>query len=209
MVSTTDLQSVGSLLIAGFVVSLVGAARWRSDYQKSPAEALPAIARSLPGWRWIHAWMIAGLATTTASLGAMSWVLADGGGAVYGPFGFVLFSLGAIVWLVAVAWRVTGLTAAAMETEQTGTVPRYFQQWSDWFGVLHTIHLLTAYASWIFIGSAVVSTEIIAVWTGWLGIGLGVAGASGYIAFKGGPFAAPILVHLYPCYLGVVLLASA
>ena len=90
-----------------------------------------------------------------------------------------------------------------------GHCPGDFQQWSDWFGVLHGIHLLTAYVSWIFIGSAVVSTEIMAEWTGWLGIGLGATGAIGYATFKGGPFAPPILAHVYPCYLGVALLVSA
>lgn len=55
MVSSTDLKTIGSLLIAGFGGFLVGGAAWKLNYQKTPAVALLAVARSLPKWRWPHA----------------------------------------------------------------------------------------------------------------------------------------------------------
>ena len=172
MFTSTDLQTVGGLLIAGFVVFLVGAALWKSDYQRPLPEALLAIAQSPRRWRWIHTWMIAGVAITIAGLGALAGLLADSGELIYGTVGFVLFAVGGIVWLVAVAWRLTALVMASRETEQTGSVPGDIQGWSEWFSTLHSIHLLTAYVSWTFLGSAVVSSEID---RGWAGSALGWA----------------------------------
>ena len=209
MITSTDLQTVGGLLIGGFVVFLVGAALWKMDYQRPLPEAMLAIAQSLRRWRWINTWMIGGVAITIAGLGALAQLLAESGELVYGTVGFMLFAVGGIVWLVASAWRLTALVSAAQETERTGTVPEGTEGWGEWFGGLHSIHLLTAYVSWTFLGSAVLSSEIVAPWLGWLGVGLGVGGAAGYTAFKGGPFAPPILAHLYPFILGIALLASA
>ncbi len=207
MVTSTDLQSVGGLLIGGFVVFFVGAALWKMDYQRPLPEALLAIARSPRRWRWIHTWMIAGVAITIAGLGALARLLADSGEIVYGTVGFVLFAVGGIVWLVGAAWRLTALVAASRETERAGTVPGDIEGWGEWFGVLHSIHLLSAYVSWTFLGSAVVSSGVVPEWLGWLGVGLGVAGAVGYTALKGGPFAPPFLAHLYPLILGIALIA--
>ena len=209
MVTNTDLQTVGGLLIGGFVVFLIGAALWKLDYQRSLPETLLAIAQSSRRWRWIHTWMIGGVAITVAGLGALARLLADSGELVYGTVGFVLFAVGGIVWLVAVAWRLTALVSASRETEQTGTVPRDIEGWSEWFGTLHSIHLLSAYVSWMFLGAAVVSSGIVPEWLGWLGVGLGVAGATGYIALKGGPFSPPFLAHLYPFILGISLVVWA
>lgn len=147
MATSTDLQTVGTLLIAGFVVFLVGAGGWKGDYQRSLPEALVAIAKSLRRWRWIHAWMMAGVATNTAGLAALAVLLADSGDLVYGTFGFALFAVGGTVWLVAVAWRLTALVVAARETERTGTVPAGTEGWSEWFGVIHSVHLVSAYVS--------------------------------------------------------------
>ena len=195
MVTSTDLQTVGGLLIGGFVVFLVGAALWKQDYQRPLPEALLAIAQSTRRWRWIHSWMIAGVAITIAGLAALARLLADSGDIVYGTVGFALFAVGGTAWLVAVAWRLTALVAVSLETERTRNVPGDIGGWSDWFGVIHSIHLLSAYASWTFFGSAVVSSGLIPEWLGWLGVGLGAAGAVGYAVLKGGPFAPPILAR--------------
>ena len=153
--------------------------------------------------------MIAGVAISIAGLGALARLLADSGELVYGTVGFVLFAVGGIVWLVAVAWRLTVLVVASRRAEQTGVVPGDIEGWSEWFGVLHTVHLLSAYVSWTFLGSAVVSSGLVPEWLGWLGVGLGVSGVAGYIALKGGPFAPPFLAHLYPFVLGIALLVWA
>ena len=116
MVTSTDFQSVGGLLIGGFVVFLVRAALWKQDYQRPLPETLLAIAQSPRRWRWIHTWMIVGVAITIAGLGALARLLADSGEPIYGTVGFVLFAVGGIVWLVAVAWRLTALVVASRVT---------------------------------------------------------------------------------------------
>lgn len=209
MVTSTDFQTAGGLLIAGFVLFLMGAAAWRLDYQKPLRESLLAIAGSPRRWWWIHALMMVGLIITIAGLGALELLITDGGEPIYGTVGLFIFAIGGIVWLVGVAWRVTALVVASRETEQTGSVPRDVVGWSEWFGVVHSMHLLSAYLSWTFLGSGVVSSNIVPQWLGWLGVGLGIAGIVGYIALKGGPFSPPFLAHLYPFILGLALIVWA
>ena len=209
MVTGTDLQTVGGLLIGGFAVFLVGPALWKQDYQKPLPEALLAIAQSTRRWRWINSWMIVGVAITIAGLAALARLLADSGDIVYGTVRFALFAVGGIIWLVAAAWRLTVLVVASRETQRTGSIPWDTGAWSYWFGVLHSIHLLSAYVSWTFLGSAVVSIGLLPELLGWLGVGLGVPGAVGYAVLKGGTFAPPFLAHLYPFILGIALLFEA
>ena len=207
--TSTELQAVAGLLIGGFVIFLVGAALWRMDYQSELPEALQAIAKSPGRWRWIHAWMIAGVAVTIIGLAALALVMAASDEPVYGAAGGALFAVGGIVWLVGASWRITWLLRAAVETAETGSIPAGADAWTEWFGALHTTHLLSAYLSWTLIGSAVIASDLAPLWVGWLGIGLGVVGAVGYIVLKGGPFAPPILAHLYTLILGIMLLITA
>ena len=205
----TDMQRVAGLLIGGFVVFSVGAALWRQDYQRPLPVALPAIARSLRRWKWIHYWMIGGVLTTIAGIAGLTQLAVAAGDLVYATAGLVLFSVGGTLWLAGVAWRLTVLVSAARETENGGTVPTSAQPWSEWFGMLHNVHLIAAYLSWVALGSAVLATGMVGAWAGWLGIGLGGFGAAGYIVLNGGPFAMPLLAHVYTLVLGITLLVNS
>ena len=135
------------------------------------------------------------MAISVAGLAALAALLTSSGDLVYGTFGFALFAVGGTVWLVAVAWR-------RGETELTGTVPVGTEGWSEWFGVLHSIHLLSAYVSWVFLGSGVVSSGILPEWVGWLGVGLGAAGAVGVRRTQGWTICTAVYGPLVPVHLG-------
>ena len=94
MVTSTELQAVAGLLIGGFAIFLVGAALWRMEYETELPEALLAIAESSGRWRWIHAWMIAGVAVTIVGLTALTLVMAASDEPVYGAAGGALFAIG-------------------------------------------------------------------------------------------------------------------
>jgi hypothetical protein len=203
VLETSDTRIVSGILIAGFVVFLIGAVRWQLAYQAPFRESLAAIAASPGRWQWIHIWMIGGVLLTILGLAGLTPLFFSAGGHVSSVFGVVLFAIGGILWLPGVVWRLTVLQAGAMQGPED--VPSDLEAWGGWFGYLHTIHLLLAYASWVALGAAVLDTDIVAGWVGWLGIGLGFGGVLGYLAFRGGPFAAPIFAHFYPLVLGIAL----
>jgi len=203
---TTDVRIVAGFLIGGFFVFLAGAVRWKMAYQAALPESLAAIAASPAQWRWIHLWMIGGTIMTLLGLAGWTHLVLAEDGVVYSSFGLLLFLIGALPWLCGVVWRLTVLQAAALQIQTSGTMPPETKAWADWFGHLHSLHLLTAYLSWVALGASVLDTEILASWVGLLGIGLGLTGFVGYTALRGGPFAPPILAHLYPLFLGIALL---
>lgn len=49
-----SLMSVGALLIAGFVAFMIGAVRWRIEYEQDLADALPLMHADRGRLRWIH-----------------------------------------------------------------------------------------------------------------------------------------------------------
>lgn len=206
MLEAGEVRLVAGMLIAGFFVFLTGAVRWKLAYQAELPEALNAIAESQDRWRWIHIWMVGGIVVTLLGLAGLTQLLLVVDGPLFASFGVVLFATGALPWLAGVTWRLTVLQRAAVTAHDTGSMPEGVAAWSDWFGHLHTGHLVLAYLSWVAIGAAIVDTGVVAEWLGWLGIGLGAAGAIGYVAMKGGPFAPPIMAHLYTMIIGVGLL---
>ena len=208
MIEASDARIVSALLIGGFFVFLTGAIRWNRSYEGPIPQTLSAIASSPGRWRWIHLWMIAGIIVTLLGLGGLTQLFLAAGGHVYSSFGLLLFSIGALAWLVGVVWRLTVLLWTAQEARTIGTISADTGAWVDWFGQLHCLHLSLAYLSWIALAASIFDTGILADWVGWLGVSLGTVGAVGYTVLRGGPFAPPILAHLYTLIIGVALLVK-
>jgi hypothetical protein len=59
----------GLVLLAGLITFLTGAAFWRpAVYQQALPQALTAMAKEANRLRWIQAWMIVGVVTSTLSV---------------------------------------------------------------------------------------------------------------------------------------------
>ncbi len=203
----TDVKWAGVVLIAGFTAFLVGAAFWKPAlYQQEWPAALVAMSEDRRRLRWIHTWMCTGVTVTTLGVALLVALLITDGEATLSIMALGLFALGAVLWLVALFFRLTVQEWAAEETRKTGTVPTGFESWSRWAGAIHVFHMLSAYGSWVFLGGAIVSTALAPAWLGWTGVALGTVLALGFIALKGGPLAPPILAHAYPLAIGIALL---
>ncbi len=203
----TEVRWAGVVLIAGFTAFLLGAALWKPAlYQQEWPAALVAMAEDRRRLRWIHTWMCLGVTVSTLGVALLAALLVADGDETLPIMALGLFGLGAVLWLVALIFRLTVQEWAAEETRKTGSVPVGYEPWSRWAGAIHVFHMLSAYASWVFIGGALVSTALAPVWLGWAGVVLGTLLALGFIAMKGGPLAPPILAHAYPLAIGIALL---
>jgi hypothetical protein len=198
---------VGGVLVAGLVIFLVGAGRWRLDYQRPLEEALPLFHGDHRRWTWIHVWMVAAMPVTFAGLAGVA-VLLDGPTArVLAAMAAAVYVAGGVCWLASLAFRLTVVPWAAERTVSVGDVPDGFAAYDRWAGALYCVHMLTAYAASAVLGTAVLVSDALPTWLGWAGVGWGLAFAAGLVATRfAGPFNPPFWAHLYTATVGVVLL---
>jgi len=198
---------IGGVLIAGLVVFLVGAVFWRLDYQRALPEALPLIHRDRRRWAWIHTWMIAGLVITPAGLVGLTLSLEEPTATVLAGMATAVYVVGAVCWIVCLAFRLTVTPWAAGQAVISGQVPDGFPAYERWAGALYVVHMLTAYAGSAVLGIALLASDAVPTWLGWAGIVWGLAFAAGFAATRfAGAFNPPFWAHLYTGGVGLGLL---
>ncbi len=197
---------VGWTLLLGAVVFLVGAGAWRLDYEKPMAEALTIIASDRRRRAWIHLWMIPAMLITAAGLAGLVVVVQDPTAVVWTAMAAATWGLGAVCWVVSLAFRLTVVPWAADETVGGG-VPPAFPPLDAWASSLYAVHMLSGYAAFALLGAGVLADGVLSSWVGWLGIGWGTAFTAGMVATRfSGPFNPPFWTHTYTAMLGVLLL---
>jgi hypothetical protein len=199
---------VGATLVTGLITFMVGAVAWRLAYEEPRPESLRLIHADRARRRWIHVWMIAGLLVTPAGIVGRSWVPALHGAGPLPAMAAAVYALGAVCWIVSLAFRLTVVPWAAQRTVDRGAMPEGFTAFEAWAGALYVIHMLAAYVSFAVIGGAIVTTSL-PTWLGWLGLGWGVTFLAGFVLTRfSGPFNPPLWAHTYTAVVGVVLLVS-
>jgi hypothetical protein len=198
---------VGSVLVAGLGTFLVGAVRWRLEYQGPLHESLSAVDRDRRRWAWIHVWMVAGTLVTCAGLAGVAVVLDEPAATVLAAMAAAVYVAGGVGWIASIAFRITVVPWAAEQAVTSGDVPDGFAAYDRWSGALYCIHMLTAYVASAVLGIAVLLSDTLPAWLGWSGVGWGLAFATGLVATRfAGPFNPPFWAHLYTAAVGVALL---
>lgn len=199
---------VGWTLLAGLVVFLAGAIAWRMGYEQPLRDALPLVHRDRRRREWIHLWMILAMFVTTAGLAGLA-VLVDGDTAtLLATMATTLYGLGAVAWVVSLAFRLTVVPWAAERTVASGEVPDGHAALDAWAGSLYMIHMVAAYVTFAVLGAALLDSGL-PPWVGWLGVAWGTAFLLGFTATRAaGPFNPPFWAHTYTAVVGVALLAA-
>src|SRR5262245_44579718 len=122
--TSIDRRPCGWLLTAGLPVFMAGAGLWRPASFPAPgvADVLLSIGQHRSIWLWIHVWLAVGVVLTTVGLSAWVEIQRTAGESTLTPIGVSLFTMGALLWLVAIAVRVTVADWAAQEALR-GVVP--------------------------------------------------------------------------------------
>jgi hypothetical protein len=200
---------VGLWLVVGLVVFMVGAARWRLDYEKPLEEALRVIHGDRRRRAWIHLWMIPATFVTAAGVTGYAAVVGDRDAAVVAFMAAVVYALGAVCWTASLLFRLTVVPWAAGRTVADERVPEGFAALDLWAGSLYVVHMASAYAAFALLGWAVLLAGQLPSWSGWLGVVWGASFLAGFVATRfAGFFNPPLWAHAYTGVLGVVLLAS-
>jgi hypothetical protein len=200
-------ELVGVVLIAGLVVFLIGAGGWKLVYDQPLEQALPAIHHDRRRRAWIHLWMIPAMFLTCAGMLGLAAIVDDRLALVLSLMAAVVYALGAVCWVISLAFRLTVVPWAAEQTVEHGAMPEGFVPLDRWAGSLYAVHMVSAYAAFTVLGAAVLADGVLPRWAGWVGIVSGVIFATGFLATRReGPFNPPAWAHLYTALLGVLLL---
>ena len=201
---------VGLALVSGLVTFLVGAGAWRLKYERPMLEALRVIHADRRRRAWIHLWMIPAMFVTAAGVAGYASLFGDGSAAAaFAVMSSVVYGMGAVCWVVSLAFRLTVVSWAAERVVEHGDPPAGFVALDRWAGSLYLIHMTSAYAAFALLGSAALLAGELPSWVGWLGIAWGLSFLVGFVATRfAGPFNPPILAHAYTGLIGVALLVT-
>jgi hypothetical protein len=200
---------VGGVLVAGLGLFLVGAVAWRLDYQQPSPESLPLIHRDRRRWTWIHIWMVAAMLVTPAGLMGLAVTTEQPTPRALAGMAAAAYLAGAACWIASLVFRLTVVPWAAEQTVTTGKVPDGFTAYDRWAGALYCVHMLSAFVSSAVLGIAVLVSDALPTWLGWVGVVWGLAFAAGLVVTRfAGPFNPPFWAHLYTGAVGLFLLLT-
>lgn len=201
---------VGLTLISGLIIFLVGAGAWRLQYEGPMPEVLRVIHGDRRRRAWIHLWMVPAMFVTTAGVGGYAAMTGTGSAAaVLAGMSSIVYALGAVCWVVSLAFRLTVVPWAAEHAVRHGAPPPAFVALDRWAGSLYALHMASAYAAFALIGSAALLAGDLPPWVGWLGIGWGSSFLTGLVATRfAGPFNPPFWAHAYTGVVGLALVVS-
>jgi hypothetical protein len=150
---------------------------------------------------------VAGLLVTFAGLAGLPVILAGTTATVLATIAAAVYVAGGVCWIVSLTFRLTVVPWAAEQTVTAGDVLEGFAARERWAGALYCVHMLTAHLASAVLGSAVLVSDDVPEWLGWVGFGWGLAFAAGLVATRfAGPFNPPFWAHLYTAAVGVLLL---
>jgi hypothetical protein len=205
--TSSHLRAAAILLIAGWVLFWAGACTppYRWWYRIPVREYLEMVAAHRGVWLWIAASFAVGVLLTVAGLVVLASALRASGDRLWSDLGQLAFLLGSVLWLASIAFRATGTVSAARETVASGAVPSWFEPMRSWSGAIFAIYMVLGYLAIAAFGRALLLTNVAPRWLAWTHVVFGLAGSVGFLA-RVPLFDPPLMIHLVPGILGVVLL---
>jgi len=200
-VNATSLRLAGALLLTGGIVFMVGAVsppweQWYAPLQR----ALQVIGRHRVAWYWIHSCFVLGVILTILGFVALAHALRATPAGLLASLVGVAYIIGAVFWLVNIAFRGTVQVWAAAEVIRTGSVPPGYEPLRQWAGLLFGLYMFLAYLTSAGLGWLMLRTGLVPGWTAWVAVIVGLTGG-GVVGMS-----VPMVVHIPLMVIGVFLL---
>lgn len=217
MPGLSEPQAAGILLVAGaaifwsiVVAAIVATVRTGSlpfkDASAVPAKEFYESITARPRW-WlaVNVTFSTGIILTAMGLTLLRSLIREAGGTVIADLGLVVFVVATTLWLVLTVFNLSLATWAAEETGRTGSVPPAAEAWPRAFEQFVQTYMVLAYIATALFGAGIVTSGLLDAWAGWTAVVAGIAGACSVI-LTGASLAIPLLIHIVPAILGVLLL---
>ena len=213
----TLVRLTGLLLIAGAIIfwsvivpAIIYQVRTGSppfkDSSGVPArEFYDSITAHPNWWLFVNVFFALGIVVTGFGLTTFQSLLTGAGDRVFSAVAGMSFLIGTTLWLVLFTFNLSVVVWAARETASQGAVPAGSEAWLLWTEQIVILYMLLAYFSIAAFGGAILNTNLLANWMGWTSVAVGLGGVVS-ILLRGSGFAIPLLIHIVPFTIGILLL---
>lgn len=207
---TTERRVTAGLLILGTVLFFAGlfalfvGADFMSFLAATLRQQLVLVSEHVAAWQWGWVLVLAGLVSTVLGLTLLASMLREAGDRTFSHLGLTAFLFGAILFAVTIAANFTVTVWAATGTSETVAIALY-EPVEKWGQTLLSIYTVLAFLGMAAIGAAMVQTGLVGRWAGWATIGWSL----GFLVlFMFTWSTIPVLHHIMPFVIGIVLVAS-
>jgi hypothetical protein len=200
----------GTTLILGCFLFMGGVGLIPRDAQGnflvnlSLREQLLLISAQTPLFRWSFSLIITGVLVTILGLALFASRLRDAGDRIFSVLALVALVVGGVFMVIYLAFPLGVDPLAAHAVASTGVIPEYYLPLSLWTNVLFVVYTVLAFVALACYGGAVLSTQVLPRWVGWVLIVYSIAGL-GFTGVTQGNVP-PFLQHLMPIVIGILLL---
>lgn len=172
-------------------------------FGQPPREWLRLVHEHPRAWRWATLSFVGAILVTTFGLLLFAGLFRRAGDPGFADVGLLAFGFGALLWVVHLAARISVDPWAGEELAAKGSVPEVFTAIGRWNGALFILFTILAFGGMLLFGAAILATGMLPQWLGWVTI---VYSAAGLVILVITRDALPIMHHLMPLVIGIVLL---
>lgn len=172
-------------------------------FGQPPHEWLRLVDEHPRPWFWATISFIGAILVTLFGLNLFAGLLQDAGDPGFADVGLLAFAVGAVLWVIHLAERLTVHPWAGKELTLKGVIPEVYTALSTWTWAMFVLFTILAFGGMMAFGGAILATGLLPHWLGWATI---VYSAAGLILLAITRDALPIMHHLMPCVIGIVLL---
>ncbi|HEU5439092.1 MAG TPA: hypothetical protein VFU88_07360 [Ktedonobacterales bacterium] len=156
-------------------------------------------------WRWATLSFLGAILVTLFGLVLLAGLLRDARDPGFSAVGLAAFAVGAVLWVIHLAARLTIDPWAGKELLATGAIPQAYAPISRWNGSLFSIFSILAFGGMLLFGAAILATPLLPAWLGWATVIYSLAGLALH-TITGDSL--PAMHHVMPLVIGLVLLLS-
>ena len=172
-------------------------------FGQPPHEWLRLVHEHPRPWFWATSSFIGAILVTLFGLGLLASLLRITGDPGFSDVGLLSFAVGAVLWVIHLAERLTVHPWAGKELAAKGVIPEIYTALSTWTWAMFVIFTILAFGGIMAFGGAILATNLLPHWLGWAAI---IYSAAGLVILAITRDALPIMHHLMPLVFGIVLL---
>lgn len=207
----TSPHILGITLIIGCLLFFAGAGQYglvkdekgRMIFGQPPDAWVRLVHTHARLWRSATISMICGALVSVAGLIGLTTALDDAGDRGLAQIGLLAFSVGAVLMVILLAFRLTVDPWAGERLAKTNAIPEVYEPLRLWLGVFFVIYTILSFSGLVMYGGAVVSTGLLPQWAGWVAIVYGLAGLGLFAITRDTP---PFAHYVVPLMIGILLL---
>ena len=160
-------------------------------------------------WLTTNGLFIVAAMLTIAGLGSLTVILCNAGDGVFANPALLIFLIGTVLWISALALRLRVTVWAAAEMTGASAPPPQFEPLNLWSESLLDVYMVLAYIAIALYGGGLLRAEVLPDWLGWTSVVVGILAALSFvIRLPLFIFLIPAGTYIMPLVIGIVLLRS-